>query len=383
MSGDSSTPSLEPMNTANHFTAVMVADYQARRMNPAQILAFHDHRDACESCSKLLAHTTGFAAEDHLSEQDVVDFVTGLSPNPEIEDHLSLCAPCRALVEDLRQFQDESGPASDRTRRRRSPAVALFAAAAAVILVAGASVWITRPSAIFGSNGQSGLPLVSSLRDGAGVVGLTASGDLAGIDGLSASTRQLVQRALATGRIPAGPGAVPNTSPRGTLRSLQPSRSAFAILAPVAGSRELSDRPVFHWSALAGAETYEVAIFDVDLNEVARSGKLTQTEWQPPQPLPRQRSLIWQVAAQSHGNRTTAPRPPEPFPVFAIISADAARDIAAARAAAKPSHLVLAVLYGQQGLRKDAAEEMTKLAAENPGSTLIESLEGSLKGSPR
>jgi hypothetical protein len=371
------------MNPANHFTAVMVADYQARRMTPAQVLAFHDHRDACEPCGKLLEHATGFAVEDHLSEQEIVDFVAGLSPDPEMESHLSLCASCRALVEDLRQFQNESGSAGDRTSRRRSPAIALFAAAAAVILVAGASVWITRPSAIFGRNGQSGPPLVSSLHDGAGLVGLTASGDLAGIDGLSASTRQLVQQALATGRIPAGPGAVPDTSPRGTLRSLQPSRSAFAILAPVAGSRELSDRPVFRWSALAGAETYEVAVFDADLNEVARSGKVTQTEWQPQQPLPRQRSLIWQVAAQRHGNRTTAPRPPEPFPVLAIISADAARDIAAARNAAKPSHLVLAVLYGQQGLRKDAAEEMAKLAAENPGSPLIESLDGSLKGSQR
>ena len=131
-------------------------------------------------------------------------------------------------------------------------------------------------------------------------------------------------------------------------------------------------------SALAQTwQDWEVVVVDDDLNEVARSGKLRTTEWQPSQPLPRQRPLKWQVAAEGKGERTIAPRPPEPSLEFEIISEDAARRIETARAGDHPSHFVLAVLYAQEGLKDEAAAEMKQVAALNPKSALVESLERS------
>jgi hypothetical protein len=121
-----------------------------------------------------------------------------------------------------------------------------------------------------------------------------------------------------------------------------------------------------------------VVVFDADLNEVARSGKITGTEWQPVQPLPRQRALQWQVATEHNGRRMVTSRPPEPVPMFEIIPAETAQSIAAARAAAHPSHLALALLYAQAGLRTEEKAEVGILTAQNPHSPVVEELNKNL-----
>jgi hypothetical protein len=380
MSSDSATRGEEPMNPPGHLTAATVADYRARRLGPAQILALHDHADECGRCSEMLASATEFDWEDHIGEQDAVDLVAGSLARPGIEEHLAHCAECRNVVDDLRAFR---GALSSEERSRRTGHRSwtghrrwTLAAAAAVFAVAGASVWVAR-SHVAQLYLTPAPTLVSSLNDGPGTVGLTASGDVSGIEGLTSSTRQLLRAALDSGRLPEGPGALQaETGLRGTLRSPGKPEKSFAVVGP-AGTREYSDRPVFRWLPLAGTDAYDVVVFDADLNEVARSGKVTRTEWQPARPLPRQRSLTWQVAAERHGKRTTAPRPPEPSPVFEIISEGAARSIEAARAVDPPSHLVLALLYAQEGMREEAVAEIRKLAASNPNSRLMESLERS------
>ena len=320
----------------------------------------HDHADQCGACKELLAHTASVESDAHLSEQEAVDFAAGSVVSQGIEEHLTECAECRRVVDDLRTFREELDSAGQSEPSRRY--TWQFAAAAALFLIAGASLWILR------SPVKTPPQLTAALNDGAGAVGMPDS------------TRQLIAAALASGRLPDGPAGPLETS-RGTLRSTGTSTPSFNVVSPT-GTREYSDRPSFKWQALAGAESYEVVVFDADLNEIARSGKITGTEWQPAQPLPRMKSLTWQVAAQRRGEKITAPHPPEPSAVFEIISDEAARNIETAKTAAHPSHLALAVLYAQDGMREEAAAEMATLAAGNPDSKLVESLRQSLN-SPR
>jgi hypothetical protein len=101
--------------------------------------------------------------------------------------------------------------------------------------------------------------------------------------------------------------------------------------------------------------------------------------WVPEVSLPRQRPLLWQVTEIRNGARITAPAPPEPSPRFEIVSAEDARRITESRAINPPSHLLLAILYSQAGLRREAASEIEALSSLNPSSALASSLRQSLR----
>jgi hypothetical protein len=259
------------------------------------------------------------------------------------------------MVDDLREFRKTLTPEG-----RKFPWW-MLAAAAGVLLVAGIGIWNTKKQP----------RLVASLRDGAGVVGLAEGGMLTGLPELPAREEQLLRTALTSGRIPEGPAAPGNRSP-GKLRGAESSK-ILTILGP-SGTREYSDLPDFRWSELKGANDYEVMVFDQELREIARSGKLKANVWRPDLPLPRQRVLTWQVVAHRNGQRVTAPAPPEPSALFEIIPESAAQGIDAARAMNPPSHLLLALLYSREGLREQSVAEIEKLVAANPDSELARSL---------
>ena len=140
----------------------------------------------------------------------------------------------------------------------------------------------------------------------------------------------------------------------------------------------VSDRPEFSWTPLEGVWSYRVTVIGEDLRQIARSGLIVRPSWVPDAPLPRLRTLLWQVTALGHGTRITAPAPPEPPARFELVSADAARRIASAQAARPSSHLLLAILYSQAGLRSEAKAEIAAIASLNPGSQLASSLRDSL-----
>jgi hypothetical protein len=178
--------------------------------------------------------------------------------------------------------------------------------------------------------------------------------------------------------MPSGPGTI-EAEQRGTLRSEGPVSKTpeLRVISP-SGVRVLSDRPEFRWNALPGASSYEVTVFDTELNEVARSGPVHSESWTSSKPLPRGRVLVWQVAAVRHGERITAPAPPEGSPRFEIVAEELAGRIAQAEAARPRSRLLLAVLYAQAGLQAEAGAELDALAAANPGSPVVDSLRASL-----
>lgn len=372
MTGDCDTTSVETMNSPAHLTADTISAYRRRRLDRSGILSLHAHVEACGECAALLARAASVGGE-HIGEEEAVAFVAGMTVAPGIDAHLAACPECRVIVEDLRAFRAELAESTPLLRWR------YLAAAAVLFLVTGASAWLAlRPTHARTAPAQ----LVSSLWDDGRMVGLTVSGELAGADGMDRSTRELLRAALRSGRLPPGPGPIQPEVAATTLRSTEIRSGTFAVVAPV-GSREVSDRPVFRWQPLPGASTYEVVIFAASLREIARSGKLKTpdaktTEWRPREALPRGVPLRWQVAAEGHGRRITAPRPPDAAAAFEIVSSAAVERIEKAKAALPPSHLALAAVYAGEGLSVEAADEMAQLAARNPDSKLVDSLSNSI-----
>jgi hypothetical protein len=77
-----------------------------------------------------------------------------------------------------------------------------------------------------------------------------------------------------------------------------------------------SDRPTFRWTAPAGTAV-SVQVFDEQFRPVADSGPTTAREWTPAQPLPRGKTLLWQIRT---ADGTIAPAPPLPEARFRVVS---------------------------------------------------------------
>jgi hypothetical protein len=345
-----------------HFTFRQIEDYAARRLPPEQIPAFHEHAGTCPSCREMLLATTIGSGDEHLPEQQAVNFVAGLlGPDEKIHvsRHIEGCPVCASMVADLEEFRLSGQP-----RRRNLPW--LLPLAAALFAVAGGSIW-------FALRPHAPSIVIAQLRDADGLLRLTRTDVLTDAQ-LPPGSIDLIAGVMRSGRLPEGAPDL-TSGPRETLRSAsRASHPAMEIVAPD-GVRVLSDRPEFRWAPLGGASSVEVEVFDEDFKQVARSGALHDAVWVPEAPLPRSRLLLWQVTAVRAGVRLTAPAPPEPPARFEIVPEDAARRIAQAQAVKPPSHLLLAILYSQVGLRKEAASEVDAIVSLNPGSALASSLQ--------
>jgi hypothetical protein len=214
----------------------------------------------------------------HLSQDDLEAFVAGRLPAARqsyCHIHLDSCVACRAELEDLRTLKSEAAafPRADSLgreleRRRKSRTLAMVRnATVAIVLVAVAStaVWWGR------------------------------------------------DRWLAKRRAVAATVAVPSPQPLPGLTHSRESASAssaapeinkgFALLSPF-GDAITDTRPEFHWTPLAGAVRYSVAIVDERLHPVQHSHALRTTSWRPRRPLRRGRTYLWQVTATLRGGST-------------------------------------------------------------------------------
>jgi hypothetical protein len=225
----------------------------------------------------------------------------------------------------------------------------MLGVAALLMLLIGAGTWIAL------THFRTPNKLIAAITDGGGTIALTDAGALTGLSSVSPDEEDLIRTALRTGRLPAGPPLLPAAS-----------ADMPALFGP-AGTRVASDRPQFRWRAMRDARTYRVTVFDDARQEVAHSADLGVTWWRPEKPLPRGLRLSWQVT----------PGPPEPAQ-FEIVPAYAASRIEAARAIRPPSHLLLALLYAREGVRDEAATELTTLSAMNRNSPVVDSLVRSL-----
>jgi hypothetical protein len=316
----------------SHLTQRQVEEYQRRALAPRELLAVDDHIATCEECRLRLA------AREPLSG-------------------------ALAAWEDLPRVP---APAVTRFPFRR-PAV-IAALAAVLVAVAGLGIWLAE---------RAPERLAAELADGRGRVGLGPQGQLVGLESLPAEWRRDVAAALRTGRLDRPREIADLAGAEPALRG-DTAAAPFSLLSPVA-TAVAGGRPTFRWTPRADAKSYEVKIFDPDLQTVAGSGLLHATEWTPDRPLPAGTVLDWQVVAHRGNEDLIAPGPQAPPALFRVLAPDQARAVERAAREAGGSPLALGVLYARSGLLDDAERELARVAAANPGSATARGLLASVR----
>jgi hypothetical protein len=303
------------------------------------------------------------------SFDDLAAYVEGrLDPEERalLEERLAADPVLRLELEDLRALHAQMA----RPRRMTVRPIHLAALAAAATIAAVAVVLWHRP--------VEETPPVSSPSP---VLVMTLNDDLSRLDPAMAG----VVAAALRGVLPTPRGLEALMSGRATLMGPE-TAAAFAPRSPL-GTRVSTDRPTFRWTAHPGARTYEVAVFDQDLQKQLTSGPVAATEWTPAQALARGRIYLWQVTALAGGQRITAPAPPAPEARFEVAGTDVMAEVERKRTQAPGSHLVAALALVEAGLLDEAEAELAALAAGNPGSPevarLLEALTSLRQGTPK
>ena len=184
---------------------------------------------------------------------------------------------------------------------------------------------------------------------------------------LAPSSRRAIVSALAEQRLEASPVMTQLKGEGGSLRGGNGDGRPFLLFSPVGKVVETTN-PTFRWSPLAGASSYVVTVVDDQLNEVAKSGPLTKTEWSPRTPLTRGSTYSWQVTALKDGQTITSPVMPAPQAKFMILDRARSEELKRVREAAPRYHLGLGVLYARAGLLDEAEREFRALVKANPSS---------------
>jgi hypothetical protein len=306
-----------------HLTEQELDRFRRNDAGAAELFAWADHLRNCADCARRaasdrslgeLARTLDGDESDHLDFETLHALVDqSIQPiDREIaESHLEGCATCREELADLTTFAREERPARNRW---------WLAAAAVLALVVTGAILTTRRDAS---------PPAAPVR-----VATLAIPPLA-VE-LHAYTREL----------------------RGRARDVD----ALEPLSPI-GRIVVEDRPLFEWTA-AGRSRYVVEIFDEQYRPVATSPRLTTTRWVPPDPLPADRILTWQVTAFDRSGAITAPRPPLAEARFFILERDRARLIRSLEQLERPS-ISLGVAYAESGALAEAQRELSALIAAN------------------
>ena len=175
-------------------------------------------------------------------------------------------------------------------------------------------------------------------------------------------------RAVLSGRaisiptfIAAMPGAVRGggSGSAHPLRAVEPFRSAV-----------LEARPRFSWTPVRDAQSYRVAVFDADYEEVAHSEALNGTSWRPSKPLPAGVDLSWHVVADTAAGEMSSAGSDRAEAVFRVLAPKEASEVDLGVAQYPDSHLLRGLLYRRHGLLDDAEREFRSLAEQNPDSPI-------------
>jgi hypothetical protein len=324
------------------------------------------------------------------SFEDVSAYVDGRLTGEALalfEERLSDDQLLQAEVRDLRTLREEMA-----RPRRTAVAAWTYLAAAAVLLAAIAGLLVVyakpRTTTLSGPIARRATPdgagaapaVVATVHDGAGSIQLRTDGTLHGLPVPQELTPSVV-RALRDGAVTVPALRADLAFSRVTAMG-SPSAvvARFAPLAPLS-TIVRSDRPTLRWSVHPRARSYEVSVFDLDLEPVASSGAIKATEWTPAAPLRRSRTYLWQVRAVLPTGSETVPAPPEAEARFHVASAAAAERVDAALASG--SALAAGVALAEGGFLDEAAARFDELAAANPGSAEVERLRAALGASRR
>jgi len=413
-----------------HLSEKVIERYRASELSPAELLALDDHLAGCESCQvqmrndeKLAGgygqaisalHLESAFADSHLAYQQMADYVDDKASDLDrelIDSHLESCLSCRAELRDLEATKAaiaERPTAVSSPRRSLSfretlaawwqlPAIRISLQVAAAIILVVAAIWLVklysrkpdqqaqqhsgpleanRPApggspTVPSPEDQKDVPFVADLIDAGSHITLTSDDKLSGIDAASIQIQNEVTAALKNGRVKVSPLIAELKGQSGKLMGT--GSSDYGLVSPVAMVIE-SRTPMFRWRAVNGAENYVVAIYDLNSKKIAESAPLTETKWRANAPLEYGRVYTWQVRANKPGEEVIMPPPAAAEAKFRIIDAAKAEELAQVRRDHQGSHLVLGLTYADAGMLDESEQELRKLLAANPESTVARSL---------
>ncbi len=269
----------------------------------------------------------------HLSYEDLEAYVNGRVPPDRLNHchtHLDSCLACRAELEDLRTLKSEAsgfarpqpvGRELERRRKRRTLTVVQTATVATIfVAVASTAIWWGRDRLL-----AKKPPVAAAVTQIASVPLATIPSPASSPPVATAQPRDTRPAGQVSAQLAsAKPGVAAsiqhgNSQPPTDLsRSREPApisagapetNKGFALLSPF-GEATAESRPEFHWTPLAGAVRYSVAIVDERLHPVQHSRALRTTSWRPRHPLRRGHTYLWQVTATlRHGSTVVASGP--------------------------------------------------------------------------
>lgn len=143
-------------------------------------------------------------------------------------------------------------------------------------------------------------------------------------------------------------------TPSIAIRGNQASVQSFAIVRPFATAIS-NDCPRFSWTALNGATSYRVSVFDANLHLIETSKPLDETQWTMPDHLQPGIVYTWTVTALKDGQDMVAPAPPARAE-FKILGKSELHKLTQL-VGRTTSHAARGVLYAEAGLLDDAEKE--------------------------
>lgn len=220
--------------------------------------------------------------------------------------------------------------------------------------------------------GLKAVSSVDAIVDGNMSVRIRSNGAIQGLENLPPEIASDVESALLD---PAGLSIEPAYKPpsrgftlMGATGKAEPSlQSPFGVVL-----RER--RPSFAWTALDGADSYEVMVRDLSTDAIAASTErpIPATGWTPAKQLERGHLYGWIVTANREGNRVRIPS--TGMGKFKVLDDAGERKLRSAETQAPKSRLVRAVVMYRLGLIDEAQREFALLKKSNPKSQAVRSL---------
>lgn len=382
-----------------HLSEEQVALYRGRALAAAELLRASEHIAECEMCRERIASPNDLyagveamhavlAAEavepGHLEYHEIAAYVDRQLTDDEagqVEIHARECASCAATLAEIEALKreievGETSPGGfQRILRFWRETLGwkgsfLFAGAAACALLA--LLVVRHPAPRTPPPSQT-----AEIKDGKRVIAIGAGGVVTGLDDLPPADRALLARAITTQQIELPAVLADLAGKRGVLLGASTPASGVDLLGPLGVVVE-TERPVFTWKPVAGAE-YRISIYGGNYEQAAASGWIRATEWQVPRPLQRGARYSWQLNVRGQGAEFTVPSPPAPEARFRILGASEEADIAQLKASGRDSHLLLGIRYAQAGVLDDAELELRAARDQNPESPAVAALLASVE----
>jgi hypothetical protein len=331
---------------SNHLNERRIAAYRSRALPPRELLEVDDHLAACSDCRLRLAEreplAAAFTAWDSLADE-----------------------PVHRVELDLGKLVDGTEAQPEKRGLPVRPALPVLWAAA-LLLAVGLIVWLVLLSF---RNGDDSL-LADPQR-------VETESVFAALAALPEVQRHEVTAVLRAGRMERPPEIADLLGAGAILRGTA-AATELQPLSPL-GTAVRDGRPTFRWLPVAGAESYQVTVFDRDFQPVAASDPSARTEWTPEMPLAAGSVYAWQVKARRGGQEVTAPGPGSPQALFRVLPPERAAAVESAAGPVRGSSLALGVLYARAGLRDEAERELEAAVREHPGSAEVRSLLASVR----